>query len=60
MALPKRKVSRARRGNRRAHWKASSPARSLCPKCGEPKMPHRVCPACGYYKGIQVFEEEEE
>ncbi|ETJ00916.1 MAG: hypothetical protein Q619_VDC00177G0002, partial [Veillonella dispar DORA_11] len=22
--------------------------------CHEPKMPHRVCPTCGHYKGEQV------
>jgi large subunit ribosomal protein L32 len=20
-----------------------------CPKCHEYKMPHRICPSCGYY-----------
>jgi large subunit ribosomal protein L32 len=22
-----------------------------CPNCGEPRIPHRVCPECGHYKG---------
>ncbi|HOK78627.1 MAG TPA: 50S ribosomal protein L32, partial [Verrucomicrobiota bacterium] len=26
-----------------------------CPQCAEPYIPHRVCPACGYYKGRQVI-----
>ena len=25
-----------------------------CPNCGEPHMPHRVCPECGYYKNRTV------
>ncbi|MBT6002627.1 MAG: 50S ribosomal protein L32, partial [Candidatus Marinimicrobia bacterium] len=25
-----------------------------CSNCSEPKLPHRVCPHCGYYKGKQV------
>lgn len=26
-----------------------------CPQCGAPKLPHRVCPTCGTYKGRQVI-----
>src|SRR5262249_2662089 len=26
----------------------------LCPKCKEPVLPHRACPACGYYRGREV------
>lgn len=25
-----------------------------CPKCHEPVLPHRACPACGTYKGREV------
>lgn len=28
---------------------------SACVECGAPKMPHRVCPSCGMYKGRQVI-----
>ena len=31
---------------------------SECPNCHEAKMPHRVCPQCGYYKGREVVEVE--
>ncbi len=27
---------------------------SLCPQCGEMKLPHHACPQCGYYKGRPV------
>ncbi len=54
MAVPKRKISRARRGNRRSHDSLKKPAVSLCPQCAEPKAPHRICPHCGTYKG-KVF-----
>ena len=55
MAVPKRKVSRARRDKRRSSvWKLEAPALSRCTQCGEWKMPHRVCPNCGYYKGKAV------
>ena len=46
MAVPKRKVSKARRDKRRSNvWKLS--------------MTHRVCSACGYYDGKQVIAKKE-
>lgn len=59
MAVPKRKVSKARRDKRRSSvWKLTAPALSKCTQCGELKMPHRVCPLCGYYKGREVVKVE--
>ena len=59
MAVPKRKVSRARRDKRRSSvWKLDVPSLSKCTQCGELKMPHRVCPACGFYKGKEVIKIE--
>jgi large subunit ribosomal protein L32 len=60
MALPKRKISRTRRGKRRAHQGLAEPGRSLCTNCGEAKAPHEVCPHCGYYKNREVIKAEEE
>jgi large subunit ribosomal protein L32 len=60
MAVPKKKPSRSRRGLRRAHDSLSAPALSVCPSCGEPKMPHRICPSCKTYKGRVFFKVEEE
>ena len=60
MAVPKRKVSKARRDKRRSNvWKISAPALAKCPKCGEFVMSHRVCPACGTYKGEQIIAVED-
>ena len=37
MAVPKCKVSKARRDKRRgSNWKLSAPSVAVCPKCGEP------------------------
>ena len=55
MAVPKRKMSKARRDRRRANWKLSVPGMVECPQCHEMKMPHRVCPECGSYNGKQVI-----
>lgn len=59
MAVPKRKVSRARRDKRRSNvWKLVAPELVKCPQCGELKMPHRVCGHCGYYNGKEIVKKE--
>ena len=53
MAVPKGKISKARRDKRRnSHWKLSLPGMAKCPKCGEMKLAHRMCKACGYYLSL--------
>jgi large subunit ribosomal protein L32 len=56
MPNPKRRQSRARRDKRRAHDALTRPILSECPNCHEAKLPHRVCPHCGHYKGREVIE----
>ena len=34
-----------------AHNKKPAPGVLLCPQCNQPRLPHRVCPNCGYYDG---------
>ncbi|WP_129672392.1 50S ribosomal protein L32 [Candidatus Chloroploca sp. Khr17] len=53
-AVPKRKVSRHRRGNRRQHLALTPPVIVTCPACGKPMRAHYTCKACGTYKGRQV------
>lgn len=61
MAVPKRRKSRARRDQRRAHHdKVEAPTLTNCPNCGDVMVPHRVCPHCGVYNGRQVLDIEEE
>ncbi len=47
MAVPKKKTSKARSAQRRAHDAIAIMPSSLCKKCGEKKRPHHVCAACG-------------
>lgn len=54
MPLPKRRHSKQRGRKRRTHWKLSEPTLIECPHCHKTKMPHRVCPHCGYYNGEEV------
>jgi len=56
MGVPKRKPSKSRMRQRRAYNSVLSlPQIGKCPQCAEPYVPHRVCPACGFYKGRQVL-----
>ena len=59
MAVPKNKVSKARRDKRRANWKLTAPNLVECPQCHTLKMPHRVCPNCGQYKGKEIIKVED-
>jgi large subunit ribosomal protein L32 len=54
-ALPKRKVSGMRRGNRRRSQFITPLPMSSCPQCGALKPTHRVCRSCGTYNGHQVL-----
>lgn len=55
MAVPKQKKGRGATHTRRsANSKLAAPARSVCPQCGTTKLPHHVCPNCGYYKDREV------
>ena len=60
MPNPKRRHSNARTAKRRAHDSLTPKVLSECPNCHEQKLPHRVCPHCGYYKGREVVEVAEE
>ncbi len=55
MAVPKRKVSHARRNKRRANYKATAPTLVVCPHCHEKTVAHQVCKNCGYYDGEEVI-----
>jgi large subunit ribosomal protein L32 len=58
MPNPKRRHSKRRTANRRAHDYLHAAALGECPNCHERKLPHRACPKCGYYKGREVIDTE--
>lgn len=57
MAVPKRKKSKAKiRTRKSALGTKTQMFRAVpCPQCGQPRLTHRVCPSCGYYRGKQVL-----
>jgi large subunit ribosomal protein L32 len=60
MAVPKGKTSKAKRDKRRSHHALAPPALSTCPQCSSPKLPHRICPNCGSYRGRTIIETDED
>jgi len=60
MAVPKRRTSKAKKNKRRSHHALGALPRSVCPQCNAPKLPHRVCGSCGFYRDRTVIETDEE
>lgn len=60
MAVPKKKTSKAKtRSRRSANMRVEVRSAATCTYCGGTKLPHRICPSCGYYKNRQVIEIKE-
>ena len=59
MAVPKKKQSKMRQAKRRTHWKLEAPTLVRCTHCSKTKLPHKVCPSCGYYRGKKIIEIDE-
>lgn len=61
MAVPKRRVSKARRDKRRSNvWKIEAPTLVRCNNCHKYTVAHKACGNCGYYKGSAVVAMDED
>ncbi len=60
MAVPKRKVSRMKRGNRRSADALKQPSYVEDKDSGELRRPHHIDPKTGMYRGRKVIEVKEE
>lgn len=56
MPNPKRRHSKKRGRLRRTFYKAKRTSLSKCSHCGKLRIPHRICPFCGYYKDKERVE----
>ena len=56
MPIPKRRTTRSSRGQRRSHHALKRLNLTICPKCQEAILPHRVCEKCGTYGNKQAVE----
>jgi len=52
VALPKKKISSSRRGQRRSHDHLVTVPLMNCPQCNQRKPTHVVCPNCDTCNGI--------
>jgi large subunit ribosomal protein L32 len=59
MPLPKRRHSRTRGRKRRTNWTLAVPNVINCGNCGHGRLPHHICPHCGFYDGRLVIEKKE-
>jgi large subunit ribosomal protein L32 len=58
VALPKTRISKARRDKRRSHLALTAPTLVPCPQCHKLRRPHHVCPNCGFFDGREVIKTE--
>lgn len=59
MAVPKQKPSKARSRTRRSiNMKIKVKGVATCSFCSNTKLPHHVCPKCGYYRDTSVIDIE--
>lgn len=54
MAVQQNRKTRSKRNMRRSHDALKPTASVECPNCGELRLPHHVCGACGHYDGREV------
>ena len=59
MAVPKRKTTPSKRKMRRSHDSLLKQNVMECPNCGELKLTHHVCQACGYYNKKLIISSKE-
>ncbi len=50
MAVPRNRLSNARKNSKRAHHAKRPKQLTVCASCQKPRLPHHSCQACGTYK----------
>ncbi len=52
--VPVKHHTKSKVGRRRSHLALKQAKIFVCPECGAPILPHRICGKCGSYKGKVV------
>jgi len=60
MPVPAHRHNKSKVRRRRSHDALQIVKPNLCSKCGQAKLSHIACPACGFYKGRQVIKTKED
>ncbi len=60
MAVPRNRMSNARKNSKRAHHAKRPKNATPCSNCGTLRLAHRVCPSCGTYNGRSFKQEQEQ
>ncbi|MEK7653431.1 MAG: 50S ribosomal protein L32 [Patescibacteria group bacterium] len=55
MGLPSKQRTKSSKKRRASHFALKKSGLNKCSNCGKPVLPHRACPACGYYQGRQII-----
>jgi large subunit ribosomal protein L32 len=55
MAVPRNRLSNARKNSKRAHHAKVPKTVCPCSNCQKATLPHTVCEMCGFYKGRSVI-----
>jgi large subunit ribosomal protein L32 len=59
MAVPRNRMSNARKNSKRAHHAKQPKNATACTQCGSARLSHRICPSCGNYNNRSVIKTEE-
>ena len=60
MAVPRSRLSNARKNIRRSHHAIKKTNLIECANCGAKRLPHRICQSCGVYDKRVVISKEDE
>ena len=56
MAVPRNRLSNARKNSKRAHHAEKPKSLGAAAIALHAKLPHVICPSCGFYAGREVLE----
>lgn len=59
MAVPRNRLSNARKNSKRAHHAKKPKHFNTCARCGEARLPHTICQSCGVYGNQVVLTSEQ-
>jgi large subunit ribosomal protein L32 len=59
MAVPRNRLSNARKNSRRAHHAKKPKQTRKCTNCAATKLPHTICASCGAYGNGLMYNNNE-